>query len=134
MRVAWSCIQIAIFFPADWFFESDSVEIKPESRRLVEEIARMTRNRMPWSRIVIAVYNTSQDPAAAYPQHLTKRRAEELAVAFVGVGMEPRRILTQAVTISEPILIDPDGLSWAISSSSRDNCPGSLEIRIWERT
>lgn len=95
-------------YPADWFFDSDSIEVKEDSKRLVQEIAKITRNRMPWSRIVIAVYNTSEDPNAAYSQHLTKRRAEELAVMFVGVGMEPRRILTQAVTISEPILIDPD--------------------------
>ena len=95
-------------YPADWFFEGDSVKLRVEGRSLVKEIARITKERMPWSRIVVAVYSTSADSDSTYAKYLTKSRSNELAVELVRGGIEPRRVLTQGITMSEPILIDPD--------------------------
>ncbi len=94
-------------YPADWFFESDASKLKPESKVLVREIAYLTRRRMPWSRILVAAYNTSRDPNSSYANHLTNKRAEEIALLFVKYGIEPRRVLTKSVITTEPLLIDP---------------------------
>lgn len=94
-------------FPADLFFEADSVLLRGDAEILVSEIARLTHTRMPWSRIVVASYITSADPDSAYARFLTERRAEEIATAFVRSGVEARRVVTQAVTLPEPLLIDP---------------------------
>ncbi|MCB0322161.1 MAG: hypothetical protein KDD69_01275 [Bdellovibrionales bacterium] len=95
-------------FPADWFFESDATKLKPEAEVLVRELAYLMRRRLPWSRIVVAAYNTSADPNSTYARHLTKRRAEEIAIGFVRAGIEPRRVLTRPQVLDEPILLDPD--------------------------
>lgn len=94
-------------YPADLFFDGDSTKLRDESVVLVEEMARMTKQSRPWSRVVIASYVTVEDPSSAYATHLTQRRAEEIALVFVREGIEPRRVLTQAVSLAEPILIDP---------------------------
>ena len=65
-------------FPADWFFDADSSQLKPEAVILSRELGELTRQRMPWSRIVVAVYVTSQDPESAYAQYVTKQRAQEI--------------------------------------------------------
>ena len=95
-------------FPADWFFESDSSELKPEAKLLVQELAYLTRRRVPWSRIVVASYITSKDPDSVYAGFVTKRRADAIAKQFIHTGIEPRRVLTRAITLSEPIFVDPD--------------------------
>jgi hypothetical protein len=94
-------------FPADWFFENDSAQLKPAAVVLARELGELTKQRMPWSRIVVAAYITTKDKDSAYAQFVTKRRAEEIALQFVRAGMEPRRVLTQGIAIPEPILIDP---------------------------
>lgn len=95
-------------FPADWFFEGDSAELKPSAVILARQIGYLTKQRMPWSRIVVAAYVTTNDKSSTYAQYVTKKRAEEIALQFVRAGMEPRRVLTQGVPVSQPILIDPD--------------------------
>lgn len=95
-------------FPADWFFDGDEVELKPEAKILARELGVMTKRRMPWSRIIVAAYVTAADKDSTYAQYLTKRRAEEIALQFVKSGIEPRRVLTQGYTLMEPVLIDPD--------------------------
>ena len=37
-----------------------------------------------------------------------KKRAEEIATTFIRCGIEARRVQTLAMTLNEPILIDPD--------------------------
>ncbi|MFN8389770.1 MAG: hypothetical protein U0136_05725 [Bdellovibrionota bacterium] len=95
-------------FPADWFFDTDSAELKPEAVALAHELGLLTKQRMPWSRIVVAAYVTTTDKDSAYAQYVTKKRAQEIALQFVRAGMEPRRVLTQGIPMSEPILIDPE--------------------------
>ena len=95
-------------YPADWFFSGDSVELRAEAGPLLREIGKLSEERMPWSRMLVAAYATSRDKDSQYSQYLTKKRAEAVAVALVRAGIEPRRVLTQGLTLSEPILIDPD--------------------------
>ena len=95
-------------FPADVFFEADSSSLRPESAVLIREIARYTKTRVPWSRIVIAAYSTANTLESTYAQHITDRRAKEIATQFIRAGIEPRRLLTQSVTLSEPIVVDPN--------------------------
>ena len=62
---------------------------------------------MPWSRLVIAAYNTSTDPNSLYPRHITQKRAEAMALVFIKNGIDPRRIQTKSVVLNGPVLIDP---------------------------
>lgn len=94
-------------FPADLFFYGDEVKLRPESKWLVEEIAKMNKTRLPYSRLVVAVYAKSKDSESAYANHLTERRARELVDALLRAGIEPRRLSTRPEVVSEPILIDP---------------------------
>ncbi len=95
-------------FPADWFFDADSSKLKPSAVILARELGYLTQQRMPWSRIVVAAYVTTNDKESAFAQYITRKRAEEIALQFVQAGMEPRRVLVQGIPVSEPILLDPD--------------------------
>lgn len=95
-------------FPADWFFENDGSELKGSSVVLAHELGALTLKRMPWSRIVVASYVTTQDKDSHYAQYVTKRRAEQIANEFIRAGVEPRRVMIKGVAVDEPILIDPD--------------------------
>ena len=95
-------------FPADVFFVNDSAELRPGAPVLIRGIADMTYKRMPWSRIVIAAYNTSSTPDSTFAEWVTKQRAETIALYLVQQGVEPRRILTQNLTVPNPILVDPE--------------------------
>lgn len=94
-------------FPADLFFEADESELRADGRVLVRELARLTKSRMPWSRIVVTAYVTTPDKESAYAKFLTSRRAEAIAREFVHCGIEPRRVQTSSMAIPEPLLLDP---------------------------
>lgn len=94
-------------FPADLFFYGDEVKLKPEALPLIAEIARINKTRLPYSRLVVAVYAKSKDKDSAYAHHLTERRSREIVDAFVRNGIEPRRLSTRPIVITEPALIDP---------------------------
>lgn len=95
-------------FPADLFFDSDSSKLKKQSRLLVREIARYARKRLPSSRLLVVAYVTSPDESSTYAESLSSGRAEEIALQFVQAGIEPRRMVARGVTLTEPLLIDPD--------------------------
>lgn len=94
-------------YPADLFFRGDEVSLRPEARPLVEELARMNKQRMPYSRLVVAAYVKANDSDSTYAEHLAQRRSRELSDQLIKGGLEPRRLLTRAVIIKEPLLIDP---------------------------
>lgn len=95
-------------YPADWFFKGDSVELRPEAEALVHEIGKLSEERMPWSRLLVAAYVSSADPESSYSQHLSEKRAQAIALTLIRAGIEPRRVVTQGIPINQPILIDPD--------------------------
>ena len=94
-------------FPADLFFDRDSTEVRCGSQALVEELARITKTRMPWSRIAIVAYVSSADAKSTYANFLTSTRSENLVTKFIQAGMEPRRLVAQSAVITEPVLLDP---------------------------
>lgn len=95
-------------YPADLFFQGDEVTIRPCSRMIVKELAKLNRDRMAWSRLQIAVYTKARDKDSQYASYLSRRRAIELGNELVNSGIESRRIETKAVVVDEPILIDPE--------------------------
>lgn len=95
-------------FPADWFFETDHSELRPEAVVLAQEVGKLAQRRAPWSRIVITAYVTTPSHDSTYAQYLSKKRAQEIALQFIRAGVEPRRVLTESLTIDQPILIDPE--------------------------
>lgn len=94
-------------FPADLFFYGDEVKIRPEAIAVLNELAKLNKNRLPFSRLAIAVYAKANDNDSSYAQHLTERRARELVDYFVRAGLEPRRLSTRPVVVSAPVLVDP---------------------------
>lgn len=114
-------------FPADIFFDRDGSTLRRNVQPLVRQLASLTHRRMPWSRIVIAAYSTSSEQihstedeggvikdeggevavGNSYAARQSEARAAELAREFIRAGIEPRRVLTQAITVPSPILIDP---------------------------
>lgn len=109
-------------YPADLFFSGDDVKLKPGGAAIVRELAQLNKTRLAWSRLVIASYVRSRPstvvnvdtgveasaPESAYAKHLSEGRARELVDYFVRSGIEPRRLQTRSVVMSEPILVDPD--------------------------
>ena len=94
-------------FPADLFFNGDESTLRPQAIALVKEIASLNKNRMSWSRLVIAAYVKSNDEDAEFPKTLAEKRAREIGDYFVRNGIEPRRIEARAVVIPAPLVIDP---------------------------
>lgn len=94
-------------FPADLFFYGDEVRLRPGARAVLAEIARINKERLPWSTLVVAAYVKAADPDSAYAQHLAQRRARTLCDYLTRAGLEPRRLQTRAVVINQPLLIDP---------------------------
>lgn len=98
-------------FPADLFFEGDSVHLSKEGIDLIRELVKINRGRMPWSRYEIASYVRSSDPEALFGRHLAERRVQEITNYLVRNGIEPRRIVGKGVLTQAPILIDPNDRS-----------------------
>lgn len=94
-------------YPADWFFHADEVRLRPGADLIVREIAQMAKVRKPWSRILVASYSTAINPESSYSEYLNRTRSQNIATELVKSGVEPRRIITKGLTLSEPILIDP---------------------------
>jgi len=94
-------------FPADLFFKGDSATMCPSGVNLVRELAKMNEMRLPYSRLVVAVYAKSTGPESSYTQFLTERRSREFVNQLVRAGVQPRRLETRAVVVTAPVLIDP---------------------------
>jgi hypothetical protein len=97
-------------FPADLFFFGDERTLSKQGRSLVEGLARLNKERMPWSRLVVACYIQSSDPNSVYARRLSDKRAREIAKALIRDGIEPRRIEVRAVVIDKPLSRDPSDL------------------------
>ena len=94
-------------YPADLFFYADETKLRPMADDIVREIARINKNRFPWSRLVISAYIKAADEESQYAATLGKKRCQALGDSFVTAGFEARRIETRVVLVKEPLLIDP---------------------------
>jgi outer membrane protein OmpA-like peptidoglycan-associated protein len=95
-------------FPADIFFAADESKLRDDGLLLVEHLAQLNKYRMPWSRVLVTAYMKSSDLDSRYANYVSKKRAQQIATEFIRQGVEPRRVLTKAVTIPNPLVIDPD--------------------------
>lgn len=94
-------------YPADLFFNGDESKLCRTGIPLVGEIAKLNKNRVPWSRLVVAAYVKSSDENSEFSRNLAEKRAKEIGDYFVRSGIEPRRIEARAVVVDGPVLIDP---------------------------
>ena len=98
-------------YPADYFFFGDETKLRQEARALVDEIARLNINRLPWSRLVITSYvrvkSKDKKEATEYAYYLGEKRVKALANQLIHSGVEPRRIESRSMVIEAPILLDP---------------------------
>jgi hypothetical protein len=92
-------------FPADIFFDADTANLTKQGFELAHELARLNKERLPWSRLVIGSYVKANDETSEFASYLTKRRAVALGDAFVKYGIEPRRIETRPVVIQGPLVV-----------------------------
>jgi len=95
-------------FPADLFFKSDTASVRPAGRYLVNELAKMNKERLTWSRLAVASYVKSTDPQSAFALDLAQRRSKALVNQLVNAGLEPRRLEARGVVVSSPVLLDPN--------------------------
>lgn len=95
-------------YPADLFFNGDSASLSAQGVNIVGEIAKLNKNRLPYSRLVVASYSKSTAKSDnVYVRHLTNRRAREIVNELVKAGIEPRRLETRSVIVDAPVVIDP---------------------------
>lgn len=97
-------------FPADLFFSGDHRTLSSQGKALVEGLARLNKERMPWSRLVVACYTQSSDSHSGYARRLSEARAREIAKFLIREGIESRRIEARAVVVDKPLAIDPADL------------------------
>lgn len=94
-------------YPADLFFVGDQVRLCQSGVDLVKELARLNQDRMPSSRLVVAVYTKSNSMDSDYARYLAEERSRTLADEFGKNGINPRRIETRPMIVDAPVLIDP---------------------------
>ncbi len=99
-------------YPADQFFFGDEGRLTLAGRYLVDEIAELNRERLPYSRLVVRSYVKSvgnQDPTKNndYAESLAKRRASAIVNRLTRAGLEPRRLVAEGMLIEAPLVLDP---------------------------
>lgn len=94
-------------YPADLFFVGDETRLCKMGKALVNEIAILNQQRMPSSRLALAVYVKSNDPNSDFARYLAEERARSFADQLERGGINPRRIETRPMIVDAPVLIDP---------------------------
>lgn len=110
-------------FAADIFFKGDESRLSDTGQHLIDEIAKLNKERMPWSRLVVASYvkgevpdKKSDEPEGgrqsrdSWALKLAERRAEQIVNRLIKGGLEPRRLLARGVIVDAPVLIEPESL------------------------
>lgn len=95
-------------FPADLFFANDESVLRPGASAMISELAKLTKQRLPWSRMALVSYVKASDKESEFSRRLADRRAKQVVNAMVGAGVEPRRLVAKSVLLDEPILVDAD--------------------------
>ena len=90
-----------VVFNADTFFDFDKAVLKPEGRKLLDQVAAQvgTINL----ETIIAVGHTDSIGSVAYNQKLSERRAAAVKTYLVSKGIDPNRIYTEGKGKSQPV-------------------------------
>ncbi len=91
----------AVLGRATIHFESDSERIRPESMKLLDEVARIL-NTCPKTRVLIAGH-TDATGSATYNQSLSERRAAAVGRALVKLGVSASRFTAVGYGESRPV-------------------------------
>ena len=114
-------------FPADLFFFGDQSVLRADAKALVDEIARMNKERFPWSRMGVISYQRAAGEGNEFARRLAQKRARQIADRMVRAGLGARRISAQAVLIEAPLVLDPldraDRYNQAIEFAVLDRVP-----------
>jgi len=94
-------------YPADLFFTEDGTKLSDLGFLLLAELARMDKNRLPWSRFAVVSYVRSNDKESVFGRYLAEKRALAIGDFLSQRGFNPRRIVARGVIMDSPILLDP---------------------------
>ena len=101
-------------FPADLFFAADSAKLRPGAEALIDELARINSRRLPYSRLVIAVYTKAREVSPSgepqkseFARYISETRAREIVNHLITAGLEPPRLEAKGIIVAAPIVIDP---------------------------
>ena len=87
---------------------ADTAKLSKRGKMVIAELARLNKERLPWSRFVIATYVKASDEKSDFAIYLSQKRAIQMGDEFIRNGIEARRIETRPIIVSTPILIDPE--------------------------
>jgi outer membrane protein OmpA-like peptidoglycan-associated protein len=91
-------------FSAETFFQGDSTKLCASGRGLIEEIARLSVDRLPWSRLAVTSYVVASEKESEYAHHLAGERAKSIGNELVRNGIDPRRVYARALIVPKPVL------------------------------
>lgn len=90
-----------VVFNADAFFDFDKAVLKPEGRKLLDQVA--TQVQTINLETIIAVGYTDSIGSVAYNLKLSQRRANAVKTYLVSKGIDPNRIYTEGKGKSNPV-------------------------------
>jgi outer membrane protein OmpA-like peptidoglycan-associated protein len=93
-------------FPADVLFFGDETTLRPGGIYLIKELAKLNKERYPWSRIVVASYVKSIEETSFFAKDLARERARAISEVLANSGINPRRIEPRAIVVKDEVLID----------------------------
>ena len=104
-------------FPADQFFNGDESKLSLSGKYLVDELAALNRDRLPYSRLLVRCYlksatledgsNGEENGSNAYAEALATRRASAIVNQMAKAGVEARRLVGEGMLIAAPLVLDP---------------------------
>ncbi|HTJ98444.1 MAG TPA: OmpA family protein [Bordetella sp.] len=90
-----------VVFNADTFFDFDKSTLKPEGRKLLDQVAQQAQSIN--LETIIAVGHTDSIGTEAYNQKLSERRAASVKTYLVSKGVPADRIYTEGKGESQPV-------------------------------
>ena len=94
-------------YPADYFFYKDNADVNASAKYILEEIIKINASQSPWSRFLVASYVRTNDTESVFAKKLAEDRAKKLSNILVKLGLDPRRIVSRGVVMSNPLVLDP---------------------------
>jgi outer membrane protein OmpA-like peptidoglycan-associated protein len=95
-------------YPADVFFNEDKIALSARGKAVIDEFGIMNKERFPWSRFGVVVYVKSKEKKSGYAKYIAEHRALEITNRLIRSGIEPRRVESHGMIVSEEVFRDPD--------------------------